>query len=66
MRLIALAAAFMLAALALLACGGSDSAPAAPVNEPQPATAASETAAEVPDDAVVSASPRIYFIHTDW
>ena len=65
MRLIALAAASMLAALALLACGGSDSAPAAPVNEPQ-TTAASETAADVPDDAVVSASPKIYFIHTDW
>ena len=64
MRLIALAAASMLAALALLACGGSDSAPAAAPSEPQ--AAATETAAEVPDDAVVSASPRIYFIHTEW
>ena len=63
MRLIALAAA-TLAAFALLACGGSDSAPAAPAAEPT--TAATETAADVPDDAVVSASPRIYFIHTEW
>ena len=63
MRLIALAAA-TLAAFALLACGGSDSAPAAPTAEPT--TAPTETAPDVPDDAVVSASPRIYFIHTEW
>ena len=63
MRLIALAAA-TLAAFALLACGGSDSAPAPAPSEPQ--AAATETAADVPDDAVVSSTPRIYFIHTEW
>ncbi len=63
MRLSALVAVVALT-MVLLACGGGDTAPAAPVNEPQ--AAATETAADVPDDAVVSASPRIYFIHTDW
>ncbi len=64
MRLSALAAAVALAAVVLLACGGGDSAPAAPASEPT--TAPTETAADIPDDAVVSTTPRIYFIHTDW
>ncbi len=64
MRLSALVAAVALTGV-LLACGGDAAAPAAPVNEPQ-TTAASETAAEVPADAVVSTTPKIYFIHTEW
>ena len=64
MRLLTLAAAVALAAVVLLACGGGDSAPAAPAAEPT--TAPTEIAADVPDDGVVSTSPRIYFIHTDW
>ncbi len=65
MRLIAIAATAALAALVLLACGGGD--------EPEPAAAPTQPeatpqaqAADAADDAVVSASPKIYFIHTEW
>ena len=64
MRLIALAATTALAALVLLACGGSDPAPPAPTEAPT--NAATEQAADVPDDAVVSSTPKVYFIHTEW
>lgn len=64
MRPLALAAA-ALATLVLLACGGSDPAPATPAATP--ATAATEAAAaSVPDEAAVSTTPKIYFIHTEW
>ena len=64
MRLIALATAAALAAVVLLACGGSDPAPAPTA---APAAAPTQAAADVPDDgAAVSATPRVYFIHTEW
>ena len=64
MRLIALAVTVALAALVLLACGGSDPAPTpAPA---EPTTAPTEVAADAPDDAVVSSTPKVYFIHTEW
>ena len=64
MRLLTLAAAVALAAVVLLACGGNDAPAPAPAEEP--AVTQAETAADIPDDAVVSTTPRIYFIHTDW
>ncbi len=64
MRLTALLAATALAAVVLLACGGSDPAPDP---TPAPTAAPTETAADVSeDDAVVSVAPKIYFIHTEW
>ena len=63
MRLLTLAATFALTAV-LVACGGSDSPAPAPAEETT--AAATETAADVPDDAVVSTTPRVYFIHTEW
>ena len=64
MRLSALAAAAAALALVLLACGGNDAPARAPAEEP--AVTQAESAADIPDDAVVSTTPRIYFIHTDW
>lgn len=64
MRLIAIATVTALAAVVLLACGGSDPAPAPTA---APTAAPTETAASVPDDgAAVSVTPRVYFIHTEW
>ena len=64
MRLTALIAVTALAAVVLLACGGSDPAPTSAPAEPE--TVPAEAAADVPDDAVVSATPKVYFIHTEW
>ena len=63
MRLIALAATAALAALVLLACGGDGPEPAAAPAQPE-ATRQAQPAAS--GDAAVSASPRVYFIHTEW
>ena len=59
MRLIALAATTALAAVVLLACGGT----AAPS---QPEATQQAQAADAPEDSAVSATPRVYFIHTEW
>ena len=64
MRLVALVATVSLAALMLLACGGSD--PASTSAPAEPETAPAEAAADAPDDAVVSVTPKVYFIHTEW
>ena len=64
MRLTALIAATALAAVVLLACGGSDPAPTAAPAQPE-ATQQSRAAASDGDSAV-SATPRVYFIHTEW
>lgn len=64
MRLSALVITAALAAVVLLACGGSDPAPAPTA---APTAAPTETAAAVPDDgAAVSVTPKVYFIHTEW
>lgn len=64
MRFTALAATAALAAVVLLACGGSDPAPTPTA---APTAAPTETAADVPDDgAAVSVTPKVYFIHTEW
>ena len=60
MRPIALAAAVALAALALLACGGSDPAR---TGESAPAATATQAATE---PAAVAVAPKVYFIHTEW
>lgn len=64
MRLIALAATVALAALVLLACGGDEPEPAAAPAQPEATQQAQ--AADASEDAAVSASPRVYFIHTEW
>ena len=64
MRLVALATTVALAALILLACGGSDSAPTAAPAQPEATQQAQ--AADTSGDAAVSATPRVYFIHTEW
>lgn len=65
MRLIALIATAALAASVLLACGGSDDSEPATAPAPPEATQQAQ-AADVPDDAVVSSTPKVYFIHTEW
>ena len=64
MRLTALIAATALAAVVLLACGGSEPAPTAAPAQPQATQQAQ--AADAPEDSAVSATPRVYFIHTEW
>ena len=64
MRLIALATTVALAALILLACGGSDPAPTAAPAQPEATQQAQ--AADAPEDSAVSVAPRVYFIHTEW
>ena len=63
MRLIALATTVALAALILLACGGSDPAPTAAPAQPEATQQAQ--AADASGDSV-SVTPRVYFIHTEW
>ena len=64
MRLIALATTVALAALVLLACGGSDPAPTAAPAQPEATQQAQ--AADASEDSAVSSTPRVYFIHTEW
>ncbi len=64
MRLTALIAATALAAVVLLACGGSDPTPTAAPAQPEATQQA--RAAAAPEDSAVSATPRVYFIHTEW
>ncbi len=64
MRLIALAVTTALAALVLLACGGSDPAPTAAPAQPEATQQAQ--AADTSGHSAVSATPRVYFIHTEW
>ena len=64
MRLIALATTTALAAVVLLACGGSDPAPTAAPAQPEATQQAQ--AGDAPEDSAVSATPRVYFIHTEW
>ena len=81
MRAPVLIAAVALAAALLIACGGSDAAPAAPSQPESTATEAATsapaaTATEAPTTApaaaaetpaaAVAALPRVYFIHTEW
>lgn len=63
MRLIALALTTALAAVVLLACGGSDPAPTAAPAQPE---TTQQAQAAAPEDSAVSATPRVYFIHTEW
>ena len=82
MRAPAFIAVAALAAALLIACGGSDAAPAAP-SQPDatvaaaattaataateaPATARATAAATETPAAAVAALPRVYFIHTEW
>ena len=64
MRLTALLATAILAAVALLACGGSDLAPAPTPAQPEATQQAQ--AADAPEDSAVSVTPKVYFIHTEW
>ena len=65
MRLTALLAATALSAMVLLACGGSDPAPARP-RPPSPRLPSGPRPLTPPRTPRSRSTPKAYFIHTEW